>query len=149
MANPSPSQLQPVNENLFSLCLMIENEIVSARYFKMCWYWDLISNIILCGQHRIWWDERGEWLCATNSHLEGKKNWFPKGDELMKMWVAICIIFYFNLCVKHLFHVRHFASQWEYIMNRSQHVLSLLKELYLQVAFISFPHIWFIGNWSL
>lgn len=35
MANPSPSQLQPVNENLFSLCLMTENEIVSARYFKM------------------------------------------------------------------------------------------------------------------
>ena len=45
--------------------------------------------------------------------------------------------------------LRHFASQWEYIMSRSQHVLSLLKEQYLQAAFISFPHIWFIGNWSL
>ena len=71
-------------------------------------------------------------VCNKQSNLEGE-NCFPKGDELMKMLVAICIIFHFNLYFKYLFRVRHFASQWEYKMNRSQ--------LYLQAAFISSPHI--------
>lgn len=151
MANPSPSQLQPVNENLFSLCLMIENEIVSARYFKML----LILRFNL-RHYTVWPTSRMMRWERRMAVCHKQPSWRPEELIPQRRWVdenvschlfALFLISTFVLSTYSM--LRHFASQWEYIMSRSQHVLSHLKEQYLQAAFILFPHIWFIGNWSL
>lgn len=89
---------------------------------------------------------REENECPTNSSFE-RKNCFLKGTSLIKMLVPFAL-FFTATSIKHLFRVRHFASQWE---DKNEQISALphpCKELsvYLQAAFISSPWIWFIGD---